>query len=516
MRTRSSLINIAASLVLGFVAIIMGFIAQKYFVSTLGIEFLGLNGLFTNIITMLSLAELGLGASVVYHLYRPLQEKDDTKVSSIMSFYKTGYRFIALIVFALGMLILPFLTLIVGENSLQINIYLVYALFIGNVVVSYLLSYKRSILYADQKNYLVNIIHLVALLILNLLQIWILMSTMNYYLYLLLKITMTMAENIIINKIVDRRYNLQAFAAPLDIETKKDIYTKIKGLFYHKIGDFLVLGSTNIIISVLLGMTMVGLFSNYYLIQAALTLLFAQMSAALTASIGNLLLSNDKKKHYTIFRRLHFANQTSAVVCTSVFLVASNSIISWWLGSEYTFNLGIVVALSLNIYLILIRSVFWNFKQAAGIFYEDRFVPLFESLINIVVSIILIHFMGIAGAFIGTAVSSLALHAYSYPKFIYKGVLGRSYREYILQFLRDLSVASVIITTVYFTSTLVVVASPLGQMISDGIVAVAVPVVLLWIIYRKTDEFIYFTDLLLKISYKIKFLNTTLRYETKQ
>lgn len=503
MRTKNSLRNMIVSLALGFIAIIINFIAQKFFVDTLGVEYLGLNGLFTNIIAMLSVVELGLGVAVVYHLYKPLQENDEEKISSIMMFYKKGYRIIAFIVLCLGLIVLPFLPHIVGQNSLTVSIPLVYMLFLLNVVVSYLFSFKRLILYADQKNYLINIVHIIAIVVLNALQIWVLIATRDYYLYLILKVLMTLIENMVINAIVDRKYKLHENAV-LDQETRSDIFIKIKGLIYHRLGEFLVLGSTNIIISILLGIKIVGLYSNYFLIQTALTMMFSQMSTALTASVGNLLLSKNKLEHYKAFRRLYFINQVLAVISVAIFIVASNSFIIWWLGEGFTFSFGIVAALALNIYLMLVRSVFGNFKQAAGIFYEDRYVPLIESAINIVASIALIQFMGLAGAFIGTALSSMALHCYSYPKFVYKGIFGRGYREYAGLVLRNLIVAVFTVSAAYFAAHAITFGSQLLQLVSDVTIAVFIPAIILWIIYRKSEEYTYFIDLIAKILRKTR------------
>lgn len=504
MRTSNSIKNILFSLILGFVVIIINFIAQRFFVESLGIEYLGLNGLLTNVVSLLSIVELGLGAAIVYHLYEPMHRGDIQKVSSIMQFYRLGYRVIALAIVILGVVSMPFLPLIVGESSIAANIPLIYTLFIGNAAVSYLLSYKRSILYADQKNYIINAIHLAALLVLNGLQIWALILTQNYYLYLALRVAATLIENFIINTIVNKRYSIDILPEPLNKALRKDIFTKVKGLAFHKMGSFLVLGSTNIIISVILGISTVGLYSNYLLIQTAFTTLSFQVSSAIKASIGNLLVDANKEAAFSVFKRLQFANQLMAVVVTSIFFISSSSFVKLWLGDDFVFGIGVVAAMSLNLYLILVRSVFNNFKEAAGIFYEDRLVPLIESAINIIASIILMHFMGLAGAFIGTALSSLALHAYSYPKYVYKGIFGKSYREYTQKVLSDLFVAIVIIVTAWGVSRLVNLDSLPLQLFSDVVIAVIVPAVLLWVLYRQRDEYLYFKGLVVRMAKKLK------------
>lgn len=495
VRTGNSIKNLHTALLLGLVLIVINFVAQRFFVQILGVEYLGLNGLFTNVVAMLAITELGLASAIVYHLYKPLHEKDTAKVSSIMRFYKLSYRLVAAIVTLIGIVTIPILPLIVGDTPVSVNIMLVFALFVVNSVVSYLLSYKRSILYADQKNYIINLVHFATIVVLNVLQIVVLLAMQDYYIFLVLRIAATVIENVILSRIVDKRYALDPHPSQLSVEDRSDIFTKIKGLAFHKVGEFAVLGSTNIIISAMLGLVTVGLYSNYLLIQVTITGLFGQISQSIQASIGNLLVDVGGTKSMTTFRRLQFANQALAIVVVSVFVIVSESFVTLWLGEEYVFTIGVLAALSLNIYLLLIRSAFANFKTAAGIFYEDRYVPLVESAINIVASIILIQFIGLAGAFIGTALSSLALHCYSYPKFVYKGVLGRGYGEYAMLVIKNFAVATGVIAAAYWVSSLLKFETAPGQLISDVAIATIVPCVLLWIIYRNTEEFEYFKKL---------------------
>lgn len=504
MRTKNSIKNIAVSLLLGFLVVIVNFIAQRFLITTLGVEYAGLNSLFANIVSMLSVAELGLGAAIVYHLYKPIHENDIPKISSLMRFYKTSYKVVALVVVILGCFIAPFIPYIIGINNLSVNIMVVFGIFVINVVTSYLLSYKRSLLYADQKNYIINVVHSFGLVVLNILQILILISTQNFYLYLVLKIIITLAENIILNYIVDKKYTLTPSPEPVSKELRADIFKKINGLVFHKIGTFLVLGSSTIIISTFLGVVVVGVYSNYLLIQVAIMSISLQVQLAIKSSVGNLMVEVGGVKSFLAFNRLQFANQALSILIISVFFVASGSFIKIWLGEEFAYDVWTLAALSLNIYLILLRTIFGNFKEAAGIFYEDRFVPLIESAINIIASIILIQFMGIAGAFIGTALSSFAIYGYSYPKFVYKGIFGRSYREYTIKFFSNFFVALIIITLAYGISNLVNFNSQFMQLMSDTIIAIIVPVVLLWALYHQKDEYLYFMILVRKLFKKLK------------
>ena len=171
MRSANSIKNAITAMISNIVTILIGIVSQAIFIKTLGTEYLGINGLFTNIISMLGIVELGIGSAIIYNLYEPIAKKDENKIKALMNFYKKSYRIIAMVVFILGLSIMPFLNNIIGNISVDINIKFVYLLFIIDVVASYLLTYKRSILYANQKTYITNIVHIGYLIIMNLLQI---------------------------------------------------------------------------------------------------------------------------------------------------------------------------------------------------------------------------------------------------------------------------------------------------------------------------------------------------------
>ena len=188
MRVKNSIKNTTAAIVSNILTILIGLVAQAVFIKILGTEYLGINGLFTNIISMLGIVELGIGSAIVYNLYKPIANRDYETIKSLMNFYKKAYHIIALVVFIIGISIIPFLGYFIGKVTIDININLVYILFIIDIVCSYLLTYKRSLLYADQKNYIINIIHMIYLVTLNISQLLLLYITKNYYLYLGIKI----------------------------------------------------------------------------------------------------------------------------------------------------------------------------------------------------------------------------------------------------------------------------------------------------------------------------------------
>jgi len=500
-RAENSSRNVVYAVIMSLLTILIGLIAQRVFINTLGSEYLGINGLFTSIVSMLALVELGLGSAIYYHLYKPISDNDIAKVQAIINFYKKGYRLIALSVFSFGILILPFLSTLVGEVKISESIYVIYLLFLLEVVFSYLLTYKRAILYVDQNNHIISSVHLGYLIILNALQIAVLLLTGNFYLYIVLKIVMRLAENIVLTIITNKKYPYlkEKEVIALDPATKSDIYKKIRGLSYHKIASYIVLGTDNIIISAFFGIATVGLYSNYLLVTTAIVMLINQAFTAITASVGNLLVSVKHGKSFEVYKKIRFGNFWLACFATTSLLVMMNSFITLWIGSQYLLPIGVLVAISLNLYLTLIRSSINSFKEAGGIYHEDRFVPIVESVANLAFSIFLLRHIGLAGVFLGTACSTLILHLFSYPKYVYKPLFKQGYYLYYIQFFKNLVITLLIGAFTYTVSRSITFSSNSKMFIINILLCLIIPNLILFAIFRKSEEFAYFKNLLSKI-----------------
>ncbi len=500
MRKKNSLKNMIAATCSNIITIIIGLVAQAIFIKILGTEYLGLNGLFSNIITMLGIAELGIGSAIVYNLYKPIANNDYEKIKSLMGLYRKSYHIIAIIVLVIGLAIIPFLSFFVGDVTIPVNTNIVYILFLSEVVCSYLLSYKRSILYANQKNFIINIIHICYTLIVNFLQLLSLYIYRDIYIYLIIKIILRVAENLAITVIANKLYpyikdkNIEK----LDKETEKDIFTKVKALFFHKIGSFLVSSSDNLIISKMLGIVTVGLYSNYYLIINSVHTIFNQIMQSMTASIGNMLVTESKEKIFNIFIKIRFLNFWIASFSSIAVLIIMDSFINIWIGDKYILPLGVLIILCFNLYQKLMRNTYLNFKEASGTFYEDRFVPLIESLLNIVFSIVLCLKFGLAGIFAGTVVSGLALWCFSYPKFVYKKLFDRSYKEYALSTLGYILTFIALAIFTYSLSKFYVSSNIYIEFIKNVAIAAIVPNVVMLILFYKTDNFQYYKNIIFK------------------
>ncbi len=499
-RKKSSFKNMITAVSSNVLTIIVGLVAQAVFIKILGSEYLGLNGLFSNVISMLGIVELGMGSAIIYNMYKPIAENDHEKIKSLMQFYKKSYRIITLIISIIGIMIIPFIKYIVDIESVTvgINVYLVYILFLLETICSYILSYKRSMLYADQKEYIKNIIHMGYTILVNTMQLTFLYFTHDYYLYLIIKVMMRLVENIVISSYVNRRYSylLDNNVTKLDSKTEKDIFQKIRALFFHKIGTFIVSGTDNIIISKYLGLVTVGLYSNYYMIINAVQTVINHIIQATRASVGNLLVTESKIKQFDVFNKIRFVNFWISCFSSICIFVIMDSFITIWIGYKFVLPTKVLLVLVINFFIVSSRSTYGAFKEAAGIFYEDRFVPIIESLLNIVLSIIFVKKFGLMGVFMGTIGSGLVLWCYSYPKYVYNKLFGRKISDYMKETIYYFIIFILIAGFTYSLAILISFDNVYLQFISNVLIALIVPNVIMLLLFSKDENFKYFINML--------------------
>lgn len=298
MRLKNTLNNIAFGLGGTLITTLLGFISRTVFINTLGVTYLGVNGLMISVLSMLSLAELGVGTAITFSLYKPLAEKDTEKVNALMAFYKKFYRIIGLIIFALGLLFMLFLKYIVKDAHGISNLYLIYFIFLVDTSYTYFFSYKRTLITADQKAYLLVPFTTGFYSLMIGARIAVLILFQNYIIYLLIQLIVGLAENILINRYIDRKYTFLKDKSEQRIpKSEMVVITKnVKAMFLHKLGDYAVNGTDNIIISAFVSVTVVGLYSNYLLVITAVNTFLLLIFDSATASFGNLIAQETRGK----------------------------------------------------------------------------------------------------------------------------------------------------------------------------------------------------------------------------
>jgi O-antigen/teichoic acid export membrane protein len=433
-RTGKSLLNIFSGMLLQTVLIGLGFFSRKIFVDTLGFTILGINGLFQNIISFISLIELGIGTAIVCNLYKPLAEKDIPLLNSLMSFYGKTYRKIALAIALICAVSLPFVHLLFkGELSI-FEIRLIYILFVIETVISYLFVYKKNIIIADQKQFLINSILITSNVLSTGAQILVLYLTKSYLSFLTIRIIFRLAENLYISKTASSKYPFLNDSAPslLPQELRHGISNNTKALIFHYFALYFVNSTDNLIVSHFLGITYVGFLVNYQMIFNAILSFISQFSKGIIAGYGNLLALESKKKAADTYYLAVFVSFWICNFASASLLNLTQPFIELWLGTNAMLPLSVLFLLTIDFFIFGMTAVGGSLRSSAGVFMQDRYYHFFAAIVNFVLSIILVQKIGLPGVIIGTIVYRILEYYLILGLVLHKCVFFESMKRYFI------------------------------------------------------------------------------------
>lgn len=435
MRVKHTLLNISAGVLNQLIITALSFVSRTVFISSLGIEYLGVNALFTSVLAMLSLAEAGIGSSIVYHLYKPVADGNRPQIMALMRLYRNAYRIIALTVLLLGVVILPFLPFIVKDANVE-HIELIYGIFLLNTALPYLFVYKHSYLNVNQKNYIVTMAFSISSIISTSAKIAILYYTKNYLLYLALDSVITIITSILLAWYADRKYPFlkEKSAESLKPETKASFIKNMKAIFIANVGSYFVFGVESIMISTFISIAAVGLYANYkMLIDIARTFL-NQIFAGMYHSVGNLVAKENADKIYNVYKVTFLINFWLYSILAIGMYVLVQPFITVWLGESFALGDTILLVLVVMFYERGMRNTITTVKTTAGIFHADRFAPLLQAAINLGLSFWLVHSIGLAGIFLGGLVSAIAVPFWTTPLLAYRQVFKKPLQKYYIRY----------------------------------------------------------------------------------
>lgn len=408
-RINNAFKNVSLGSILQIVALIMSFVSRTFFVKILGNDYLSCDGLFSNVLTILSFTELGIGSAIIYSLYKPIAESDYEQIGKLMNLFATAYRYITVIIAAIGVCIIPALRVIINDvPDVQESITLIYCLFLANTIASYIYGYKRSFLIANQENYIVLSIQQVCNLLKLVLQILFLVLTHDYILYLIINIFATLVSNVISTRIADKKYPWIRLYEKEKLlkDERKPVFSNIFSIAQYKLGAVILNGTDNIIISAFIKTSYVGLYSNYNLIINAVSQIINQACGGLQATIGNHNVESDEKHRYDVFKKLYFISFWSFGFFSVSLCVLLNPFIGdVWLGKDYLLDQSVVVALAVSFYVNVINTIPSTYRTTLGFFKEARFCPIMASVLNIALSIIFAKIIGLSGVFWATIIA---------------------------------------------------------------------------------------------------------------
>lgn len=491
-RTKNSIRNIFYGVFTKIVTIILPFITRTIIIQVLGTEYLGLNSLFTSILQVLNLAELGFGNALVYSMYKPLAEKNDKNVCELLNYYKKCYRIIGIIVLIFGILIIPFLNkLINGEYPSDINIYYIYAIYLANTVLSYFLyAYKTSLLIACQRNDITSKINLILVILQNTLQIIFLVIFKDYYYFIAVLPFITILNNIITSKIADRKYPQYKANGKLKQSESLEIKKNVKGMFFQKIGSVVLSNVDNIVISAFLGLNILGIYNNYYYIITALFGILSVIMNSLKASIGNSIIVETKEKNYNDFNKFNFLYVWIISWMSICLLILMQNFIELWLGKEFLLPEYMCILFVVYFFIHKWCDILFVYQEAKGLWWENRYVPIIAAVVNLITNLILVNIIGLAGILISTILSVLFIYDYGYAKVLFSNYfnIDNGLKKYIIKQIKYL-IITVIVGSITYCISLIFSKNTLLYFILKAFIVTIVPNILFLIIYRKTKEF---------------------------
>ena len=406
-RTKNVSNNVIAVLICQILNLVLSFVSRTIFVKTLGADYLGVNGLFSNVLSILSFAELGIGNALIFSMYEPLAKNDQARLCSLLALYNKAYKIICWVVAGLGLLVIPFFGIIIkSPPDISENLIVIYLLYLVNTIISYIYVYKKSIIIADQKQWVVLSATEVTHVIQIGLQIFVLCYYHSFIGFLLLQIICTFLGNLLCAKEADRRYPyINETPVPLSKDEYKVIFRDVKAMAFYKFGSIFLNCTSNILASAMISITIVGIASNYILLQAACNSILINVTNAFTASVGNLNVVGDREHKYKIFNKILFITVWLFGFASVGLLVLSNPLVDVWLGEDYLLDWFSVFAIVLGFYVLGVHTVEVTYRITMGYFVKGKWAPFFSSILNIILGIILGKWIGIAGIFIAIPIA---------------------------------------------------------------------------------------------------------------
>lgn len=486
--------NVKRNVFYGYVSTIIisvfSIVCRTMFVYTLGANYLGVSGLFANVLGILSFSELGIGTAINFSLYKPIAEHDAEKIKSLLQLYKIAYRVIAIIVTISGIIIFPFLKYLVNTDIPMSEINLFYFIFLFNTVSSYFVTYKTSYVSALQKNYIVTNTATIGTIVTNIFQIISLLLGGSYLQYLLIAAAIGLLQKIVTVMYLNKKYPILTDKSyiPLDTETKKEIWTNVRALIVHKVGDVAIHQTDNIIISSFVSTTMVGIVSNYITLNSLVSSFTKGFFNSFTAGLGNMIAKESKEKQRHIFEVYDLLGFWIYGFVMISFITLSQPFITLWLGNNLLVDNFTMILYFVSLYLEGMTLIPYNFKVVAGRFDEDKWVAFLQAITNLIFSIGAVNLIGLPGVYVGTIVQRMIVVLVR-PHIVYKYVLEKNSGEYYLRLIRRTLLAGLICFIMWKIKSMVLIDITILRFVWMCVLTAFIPNVILLLVFGRSEAF---------------------------
>lgn len=498
-RSQKALKNVSTGLINKAAIMLLSFATKTIFIRLLGAEYNGVSSLYTNILSVLALAELGIGNVLMFYLYSALEKGDRDEVCALTQEFKKIYNIIIAGVSLVGIAIVPFLRLLVKSELPHNELVIYYLLYLLNSVASYFVIYRTMVVRADQKEYLLNNCSTITTIVMYVLQLIYLYIRRDFFGYLIIQVLCTIGNNFVQNQIALKKYPYLKNKSSYNIGVvdKKGIFGNVKATFLFKVSDTILDQTDNIIISMMFGTIVVGYYANYYMVVAYLAQIASIIVSGLIASFGNLYATGEKERSYNMIKCIMFFFSVFGTYCVACYMSVIQNFIPIWVGTKYVMKFDLVIAVMVVFYLRMVTNTIWICRSTMGIFKEVQYINLIAAILNIVLSVVLGYVVGVAGVIVATAISRL-LTSFWYEGKIVFNKLEKSAKEYYLIQLRSALLAIVIVGGSVGINKWVPV-SGIGGMLIKILVCTIITMLVELIFNRKTLEFKMLAERILKM-----------------
>lgn len=484
--------NVTKNLTVGVISkvFLLGatFVVRTLFIRILGAEYTGISSLYSNILSLLNLAELGFGSVLTYELYKPLKDNDEETVAALVALFKKIYTAIIAVVLTFGLLLIPFLKYIVKSDLNQSELLIYYVLYLMDSVASYFVAYRTMVIEADQKRYVTNLAEIIAKFAMYICQSIYLVLTRDFLGYLIIQVAFTILKNVALHIVSLRMYpylSRKNTACKTNIDTGR-IYKNVKAMCVTKISGVILNQTDSIIISILLGTIYVGYYSNYYMLIIYLNSIYSIIVTSMEASVGNLNAEGNQEKSYSIYKRIDFLLSSINVFCVAEFICIVQDFITVWIGEEYIQGWPLIIALMVTFYLQQSMNTVLIYRQTMGLFEAVKKAYPIMAMLNIILSILLGKIMGVAGVALATGMSKLLTVFWYEGKIVFQK-MGQGMWQYLLGQIKR-AFFLIITVAVAFRLSLMISMCTITGIILKGIMTGLVVLVCLFVAYHRTAE----------------------------
>lgn len=511
-RTKNSILNLFSGFGGQILMMLLKFATRTVFIETLGKRYLGINGYFADIISMLSLTELGFDTAIHFKLYKPLAEHDVKRVRILMNFYKAAYRGVGLTILFLGLVLIPLLPHLIRDYGsladIGVNAPLVYILFLLQSVSSYLFfAYRSAVMYANQKRYVLEIADYSIMILTNFTQIMVLIFLRNFIIYTVVVIVFNLLQNLL-NAFIAQKYYPEYFIKEEEKLSKaevKDLFKDCGALFIYKVNNTVLKACDNMVLGAFVGLTIIGLYSNYLMIFTSIRAFLRKFYSAVKASSGNLFATETIERKYNFFGTMNYITIVLYGTAAVGIAVCANEFIDTWIGPDYVIPQPFPILIGAEIMISGLKQNLSQIRTVTGAFRQMWYRPLIGIVVNIVVSVALVQVWGIYGVIVGTITAELTTSFVVDPPVIYKLCFNK-YRpasEYYKRNLLYLSMlAAICAANIYLSKVIYPGHKWISVIIHTLIVVITVPSVYISVFW-KTEECQYLRRLSIRVIRKM-------------